>query len=58
MGPAESTVTLALRLMDVRSRQINYAEVSGHIVGGPAGLMRAAESAVEDFVGRWPTIVH
>lgn len=57
MGPAESTVTLALRTRDVRSRRLNYAEVTGRAVGGPARLIRATESALEDFVGRWGTAV-
>jgi hypothetical protein len=57
MGPAESTVTLVLRTRDVRSRRLNYAEVTGRAVGGPARLIRATESALEDFVGRWATTV-
>ena len=57
MGPSESTVTLVLRTRDVRSRRLNYAEVTGRAVGGPVRLIRATESALEDFVGRWPTTV-
>jgi hypothetical protein len=57
MGPAESTVTLALRTRDVRSRRLHYAEVTGRAVGGYARLIRATESALEDFVGRWATTV-
>ncbi len=57
MGPPTSTVTLALRTRDVRNRRVNYAEVTGHAVGGPAGLIRATESALQDFVGRWGTAV-
>ena len=58
-GPPESTVTLAFRTRDVRNKRVNYAEVTGHAVGGPgpAGLIRATESALEDFVGRWGTAV-
>ncbi len=57
MGPAESTVTLAFRTRDVRSRRLNYVEVTGRAGGGPARLVRATESALEDFVGRWATTV-
>lgn len=57
MGPAESTVTLALRTRDVRSRRLTYAEVTGRAVGGHARLIRATESALEDFVGRWAPLV-
>jgi hypothetical protein len=57
MGPVESTVTLALRTRDVRSRRLNHAEVTGRAVGRPARLNRATESALEDFVGRWAATV-
>jgi hypothetical protein len=57
MGPGESTVTLALRARDVRSRRLTYAEVTGRAGGGPARLVRATESALEDFVARWATTV-
>jgi len=53
MGPAESTVTLALRTRDVRNRRLYYAEVTGRAVGRHARLIRATESALEDFVSRW-----
>ncbi len=57
MGPAESTVTLVLRTRDVKSRRLTYAEVTGRAGGGPARLVRATESALEDFVGLWATTV-
>ena len=57
MGPAESMVTITLRTRDVRSRKLSYVEVTGRTAGGPARLIRATESALEDFVGRWATIV-
>ncbi len=57
MGPAESTVTLAFRTRDVRSRRLTYAEVTGRAGGGPARLVRATESALKDFAGRWATAV-
>ncbi len=57
MGPAESTVTLAFRTRDVRSRRLTYAEVTGRAAGGPARLVRATESALEDFIGRWAITV-
>ncbi len=58
-GPPESTVALAFRTRDVRNKRVNYAEVTGHAVGGPgpAGVIRATESALEAFVGRWGTAV-
>jgi hypothetical protein len=57
LGPAESTVTLVLRMRNVRSRRLNYAEITGRAAGGPARLIRATESALEDFVGRWATTI-
>jgi hypothetical protein len=57
LGPAESTVTLVLRTRNVRSRRLNYAEITGRAAGGPARLIRATESALEDFVGRWATTI-
>ncbi len=53
MGPVESTVTLALRTRDMRNRRLYYAEVTGRAVGRHARLIRATESALEDFVSRW-----
>jgi hypothetical protein len=57
IGPSESTVTLVLRTRDVRSKRLNYTEVTGRAVGRPVRLIRATESALEDFVGRWATTV-
>jgi hypothetical protein len=57
MGPAETTVTLAIRTRDVTNKSLNYAKVTGRATGGHARLIRATESALEDFVGRWATTV-
>lgn len=54
----ESMVTFDLSLMEVATKRLSYTEASGFWLGGPSGMMRAAEVALEDFVSHWsfPTI--
>src|SRR2546425_7147599 len=52
--PSESTVTFALRLMVVPTRELSYSAVTGYGVGVIPGLVRAADRALQQYVDLWP----
>jgi|SRR5436309_309010 len=54
IGPPESTVTFKLRMLVVATRQTFYDEETGYKIGGPDGLSRAADLALQQYVDRWP----